>query len=115
MKLTKKGYTLGGVDLLPIVEEHGAPLYVYDADKIVSNYHELKNAFAGVDVHLKYACKALTNISILKLLHTEGAGLDTVSIEEAQIGLKAGYEPNEILFTPNCIGFEEIKQAVDLE
>jgi diaminopimelate decarboxylase len=114
MKLTKKGYTLGGVDLLPIVEEHGAPLYVYDADKIVSNYHELKNAFAGVDVHLKYACKALTNISILKLLHKEGAGLDTVSIEEALIGLKAGYEPNEILFTPNCIGFEEIKQAVDL-
>ncbi len=114
MKLTKKGYTLGGVDLLPIVEEHGAPLYVYDAEKIVSNYHELKNAFAGVDVHLKYACKALTNISILKLLRKEGAGLDTVSIEEAQIGLKAGYEPNEILFTPNCIGFEEIKQAVDL-
>lgn len=114
MELTKKGYTLGGVDLLPVVAEHGAPLYVYDADKIVSNYHELKNAFDGVDVHLKYACKALTNISILKLLRKEGAGLDTVSIEEAQIGLKAGYEPGEILFTPNSIGFDEIKKAVEL-
>jgi diaminopimelate decarboxylase len=65
-------------------------------------------------VHLKYACKALTNISILKLLKKEGAGLDTVSLEEARTGIKAGYEPSEILFTPNCIGFDEIRQAVEL-
>jgi diaminopimelate decarboxylase len=112
MELTKKGYSVGGVDLLGVAKEYGSPLYVYDADQIIANYHQLKDAFAGVDVHLKYACKALTNISILKLLRKEGAGLDTVSIEEAQTGLKAGYEPSEILFTPNCIGFEEIRQAV---
>jgi diaminopimelate decarboxylase len=114
MELTNSGYTLGGVNLLNIAKEHGAPLYVYDADQIVSNYHELKDAFKGVDVHLKYACKALTNISVLKLLRKEGAGLDTVSIEEAMLGIKAGYDPSEILFTPNSVGFEEIKQAVDL-
>lgn len=114
MELTSKGYTLGGVDLLSVAKEFGSPLYVYDADQIVANYHQLKNAFTGVDVHLKYACKALTNISILKLLKKEGAGLDTVSLEEARTGIQAGYEPNEILFTPNCIGFDEIRQAVEL-
>lgn len=114
MELTSKGYTLGGVDLLGVAKEFGSPLYVYDANQIVANYHQLKNAFSGVDVHLKYACKALTNISILKLLKKEGAGLDTVSLEEARTGIKAGYEPSEILFTPNCIGFDEIRQAVEL-
>ena len=114
MKLTKQGYTLGGVSLLDVAREFNSPVYVYDADQIVANYHELKNAFKGVDVHLKYACKALTNINVLKLLRMEGAGLDTVSIEEAMIGLRAGYEPSEILFTPNSIGFSEIKEAVEL-
>jgi diaminopimelate decarboxylase len=114
MKLTKKGYEVGGVNLLSIVKEHGSPVYVYDADQIVANYHTLKNAFKGVDVHLKYACKALTNISILKVLRKEGAGLDTVSIEEAKMGLHAGYEPKEILFTPNSVSFEEIQEAVEL-
>ncbi len=114
MKLTKGKYTLGGVNLLDMCNEFETPLYVYDADQIVANYHSLKNAFKGVDVHLKYACKALTNISVLKLLRKEGAGLDTVSIEEAMLGLKAGFEPQEILFTPNSIGFKEIQQAVEL-
>ncbi len=114
MQLTKKGYEVGGVDLLNIVKEYGSPLYVYDADQIVANYHQLKNAFKGVDVHLKYACKALTNISVLKVLRKEGAGLDTVSIEEAKMGIYAGYEPKEILFTPNSVSFEEIKEAVEL-
>ena len=114
MKLTQKGYEVGGINLLSIVKEHGSPVYVYDADQIVANYHTLKNAFKGVDVHLKYACKALTNINILKVLRKEGAGLDTVSIEEAKMGLHAGYEPKEILFTPNSVSFEEIREAVEL-
>ena len=107
-------YSIQNIPLTDLAKDFGTPLYVYDADQIVANYHQLKNAFSGVDVHLKYACKALTNISILKLLKKEGAGLDTVSLEEARTGIQAGYEPSEILFTPNCIGFDEIRQAVEL-
>ncbi|MDB4174021.1 diaminopimelate decarboxylase [Bacteroidia bacterium] len=114
MELTKSGYELGGVNLLTVAKEFGTPVYVYDADQIVANYHELKNAFKGVDVKLKYACKALTNISVLKLLKNEGSGLDTVSIEEAKLGLHTGFAPSEILFTPNSVSFEEIKEAVEL-
>lgn len=114
MKLEKGRYQLGGVDLLSVVKEYDAPLYVYDAEKIVTNYHRLKNAFKGVNVKIKYACKALSNINVLRLLKNEGSGLDTVSIEEALIGLKAGFEPKEILFTPNSVSFEEIKQAAEL-
>lgn len=114
MELTKDGYAMGGVNLENVAKKFETPVYVYDADQIIANYHELKNAFTGVEVKLKYACKALTNINILKLLRNEGAGLDTVSIEEAKLGLHAGFEPSEILFTPNSVSFEEIQEAVKL-
>lgn len=114
MKLENNKYTLGSIDLLSIVEEFDSPLYVYDADKILSQYAKLKNAFKESNVKIKYACKALNNLNILKLLKNAGSGLDVVSIEEAFIGIKAGFKPNEILFTPNCVSFEEIKKGVEL-
>ncbi len=114
MELNNARYTIGGVSVHDIVREHAAPVYVYDSERIVANYHQLKDAFKGVNVKLKYACKALSNINVLKLLKTEGSGLDTVSIQEARIGLKAGFEAKEILFTPNSVGFDEIREAVNM-
>lgn len=58
--------------------------------------------------------KALSNINVLKLLKTEGAGLDAVSIQEVRLGLHAGFAPEDIMYTPNCVSFEEIRTAVDL-
>lgn len=103
-----------GVDLLSVAEQFGTPLYVYNGNKIKKQYHTLKDAFKQVKVKIKYACKANTNINILKLLKAEGCGLDTVSINEVRLGLKAGFAPEDILYTPNCVSFEEIKKAVGL-
>ena len=114
MELINGKYTLGGVDLKSVCQDFGTPVYVYDANQIIDNYHRLRKAFSGIDVQIKYACKALTNINILKLLKNEGSGLDTVSIQEALMGLRAGFKPEEILFTPNSIGFDEIQMAVEL-
>jgi diaminopimelate decarboxylase len=114
MELKSNSYYLGNCRLTDLAAEFGTPLYVYDADKITSQYSKLKTAFAGVPVKIKYACKALNNINVLKLLRNAGSGLDVVSIEEARLGLHAGYKPSEILFTPNCVAFEEIQQAVEL-
>ena len=100
--------------LLKIADEFGTPVYVYDADKIVNQYTRLKHAFEPLKVKIKYACKALNNSNILKLLKNEGSGLDAVSINEVRLGMKAGFAPNEIIFTPNCVGFDEIKMAVEL-
>ena len=61
-----------------------------------------------------YACKALNNSNILKLLRNEGSGLDTVSINEVLLGLRAGFQPQDIIFTPNCVAFEEIQEAVKM-
>lgn len=100
--------------LQKIAQSYGTPTYVYDGQKIKDQYHKLKNAFDGLDVKLHYAMKALNNINVLKLLKNEGAGLDAVSIEEVKLGLRAGFEPQQIMFTPNCVNFSEIEEAIEI-
>jgi diaminopimelate decarboxylase len=107
-------FAIGGVPVTDLVETHGTPLYVYDGQKIVSQLQTLQRAFSGVTLRLKYAAKALTNLSVLKLLRGAGADLDVVSIEEAQLGLLAGYRPGQILYTPSGVSFDEIVQAVEM-
>jgi diaminopimelate decarboxylase len=114
MELNNNAFYAGGVKLTDVAQEFGTPVYVYNADKIISQYKRLKNAFNPIDIKIKYACKALNNTAILKLLKNEGSGLDTVSINEVKLGLRAGFAPNEIIFTPNCVGIDEIKEAVEL-
>lgn len=98
-----------------LAKEFGTPLYVYDADIIKNQYNRLVKAFKSVKkVKLNYACKANTNLNILKFIKSIGSGLDTVSIQEVQLGLRAGFEPKEIIYTPNGVSFQEIKQAVQL-
>ena len=99
-------------DLLSITDTFGSPIYVYDAEKISSQYKRLSNAFGRVpSLKINYAMKALSNISILKLMKKLGAGLDTVSIQEVKLGLKAGFTPEQIIFTPNGVSMNEIEEA----
>ena len=77
--------------LVALAEKYGTPLYAYDADKMASQYRRLSNAFEGVDLNIKYAAKALSNISVLKWMKKQGAGLDVVSIQEAYMGIEAGF------------------------
>lgn len=100
--------------LLDIAQQFGTPLYVYDASIIEKQYDRLKNAFNGRDVKLHYAMKALNNVNILRLLKKKGAGLDAVSIGEIHLGLRAGFEPSEIMYTPNCVSYEELHEAIQL-
>ncbi len=101
--------------LVKIANTYGAPLYVYDAEKIKSQYQRLTDAFSGVgELRLNYACKALSNIAILRLMNSLGSGLDTVSIQEVKLGLLAGFKPEAIIYTPNGVSLEEIEEAAAL-
>ena len=102
-------------DLLSVAHTYGSPVYVYDADKISSQYQRLTAAFSSVPhLRINYAMKALSNISVLKLMKKLGAGLDTVSIQEVQLGLRAGFAPQQIIFTPNGVSIDEIEEAMRL-
>ena len=99
-------------DLVQLAEQFGSPLYVYDAEKIQSQYNRLTKAFSKVDkLRINYAMKALSNVAILQLLKEMVAGLDTVSIQEVLLGLHAGYAPEKIFYTPNGVSLEEIEEV----
>ncbi|MCB0618026.1 MAG: diaminopimelate decarboxylase [Saprospiraceae bacterium] len=115
MELVNDRYLLsGGVDLLELVEEFGSPLYVYDTAVIKRQFDRIQSAFSVPRLGIHYACKALTNLNILRYLEHLGAGLDTVSIQEVRLGLAAGFAPDRIIYTPNCVSIEEIEMAVEL-
>lgn len=101
--------------LLELANKYGSPLYVYDTDKIASQYNRLTDAFSDVkNLKLNYAVKALSNINILKFFKNLGAGLDTVSIQEVQLGLTTGIDPKNIIFTPNGVSLKEIEDVAKL-
>ena len=98
--------------LRSIAEKQENSVYVYDAEKIQQQYNRLQNAFKGVEkLQVNYACKALSNISILAFMKEMGAGLDTVSIQEVKLGIEAGFAPSDIIYTPNGVSLKEIEKA----
>jgi diaminopimelate decarboxylase len=101
-------------ELTAIANEFGTPVYIYHAERIAEQYGKLKHAFRNSAARFFYACKSLTNINVLKYMNTLGASLDCVSINEVKLGLMAGFNPPDILFTPNCVDFEEILAAKEL-
>ena len=107
-------HSLTHTQLVELAEKFGTPLYVYHAEKIKEQYQTLEKAFADTHARFFYACKALTNINVLKYVESLGAGLDCVSINEVRLGLKAGFTPERILFTPNCVDFAEIEAGKDM-
>jgi diaminopimelate decarboxylase len=107
-------HSLTHTQLVELAEKFGTPLYVYHAEKIKEQYQTLEKAFADTHARFFYACKALTNINVLKYVESLGAGLDCVSINEVRLGLKAGFTADRILFTPNCVDFAEIEEGKEL-
>ena len=95
--------------------KYGTPIYLYDLKIIENQFQRLKKELSVLkDYKIYFAAKSLSNISILKFINKLGAGLDAVSIEEVKIGLKCGFNKDEILYTPNGVSFEEIKQVFKL-
>ena len=105
---------LQGINIESIAKDFGTPVYIYDGEKIVSQIKSLQAAFATVPLKIKYATKALSNISILKLVKKAGGGVDAVSIEEAKICMLAGFSASEIMYTPSGVNFREVQEAVEL-
>jgi len=104
---------LSNDQLTAIAREFGTPAYVYHAEKIKEQYEKLTKGFSVIDARFFFACKALTNINILKYIHSLGCGIDCSSINEVKLALHAGVPAEKILYTSNGISFGEITEAVE--
>ena len=114
MQFKDSQFWIQGISILALGQKYGLPLFVYDADKIASQFQLLKNAFKVDQIKFNYACKALSNISILRLMKSLGAGIDAVSIGEIKLSLAAGFEPFDIVYTPSSVSLGEYDEAIEL-
>ena len=101
------------VDLAALAAEHGTPLYVYSAATILDHFHRLDAALAGVDHEVAYAVKANSNLSVLRLLATAGAGFDIVSGGELFRVIQAGGDPAHCTFAGVGKTRQEIVYALE--
>src|SRR5580658_513414 len=101
-------------NLISLAQQFGTPLYAYHTEKIKEQYDKLTSAFRDSDTVFFYACKALTNINILRYICSLGANVDCSSINEVRLALHAGFPPARILYTSNGIAFGEIEEARSL-
>jgi len=103
--------SLSHQQLIDIAKEFGTPVYVYHAEKIKEQYGKLVAAFSSLDTRFFYACKALTNINILKYIDSLDCGIDCSSVNEVKLAVHAGVPAEKILYTSNGISFEEIEEV----
>ena len=107
--------SIGGADALDLAEEYGTPLYVMDEDRIRDNYNRINQAFSSQYSNFKifYACKANTNLAVMRILEEIGCGIDAKSPGEIYTSLLSGFSPDRILFTGNNTTNEELKFALE--
>jgi len=105
----------GGMPVTEIADEFGTPVYVTDEKRLRENYRNVHGAFSKyMDTRVHYACKANSSLAVLKILESEGSGIDAVSIGEVMTCLKAGFTPDRILYTGVNVSNEELKAVTDL-
>ncbi|HKL02610.1 MAG TPA: diaminopimelate decarboxylase [Cryomorphaceae bacterium] len=107
-------FKIEGVSVNELIDRYGDPLYVYSETKMTSQYERITRAFKSTRLKVNYACKALNNMNVLRHFNKLGSGLDTVSIQEVELGLQAGFKAEDIIFTPNGVSIDEISMGVKL-
>ncbi|MEM2122019.1 MAG: diaminopimelate decarboxylase [Candidatus Bathyarchaeia archaeon] len=102
---------VGGLSVVEIAEAYGTPVYVVDETRIRDNYRRLKRAFKD-ETRIYYAAKANSNISVLRVLLSEGAYVDASSPGEIFLALEAGFHGEGIMYTGTSVSREELEYAV---
>lgn len=104
----------GGMSAVDIVNEFGTPVYVTDEQRLRENYRNVYGAFSKyMDTEVHYACKANTNIAILKVLEQEGSHIDAVSIGEVLTCMRVGFSPKRIMYTGVNVSDQELRSVVE--
>jgi diaminopimelate decarboxylase len=102
------------VSLAELADAESTPLYVYSAGTIAARYRAIDDAFRGYPHSIHYALKANSTLTIARLLRSLGAAADANSGGEIDVALRAGFIPEQIVFTGVGKTPAELAQAIDL-
>lgn len=101
---------IGGIPVTKLAERYGTPVYVTDELALRENFRRINKAFSRyIRTRIHYACKANTNLAILRILRQEGSYIDAVSIGEVETCLRAGFSPDRIMYTGVSVSTKELE------
>ena len=115
MEIKKNKLYFGKYCAEDLLKKFGCPLYVYEEEIIRCQIKKLKNCINYNSLKLYYACKANTNLAIMKIMLEEGCCIDTVSCGEVYAALKAGFKAEQILYTGNNVTDDEFRWLIERE
>ena len=100
------------VSLKDIADQHGTPAYVYSRATLERHAKAYTDSFSAMSGLVCFSVKALSNISILRVLKDCGCGFDIVSGGELHRALLAGADPQKIIFSG--VGKSEVEMAAGI-
>lgn len=103
-----------GVSIESLVRKHGTPLYVYSQHTLTDHIQKLDRALGDLDHLICYAMKSNSNLGVLGVMASLGAGFDIVSEGELRRALAAGGDPSKCVFAGVGKTEEEIRAALEL-
>lgn len=110
---TENNIFFGNTDPLTLASKYGTPLYVYNETILRNHCKALTSLISYPLFKVNYSAKANTNLSLLRIIRSEGLTVDAMSAGELFVELKAGFKPEEILFICNNVSDEELRFAID--
>ena len=100
------------VSLETIAKQFGTPTYVYSKNTLIQTFESFKKGLLKTDHLICFAVKANSNIAILNLFASLGAGFDIVSGGELERVIYAGGDPQKIVFSGVGKTASEIEAAL---
>jgi diaminopimelate decarboxylase len=101
-------FSIGGLDTVALAARFGTPVFVYDADAVRATYRRLRTAFPYAPARVHYAAVCNPNLYLLRLLREEGAGLHANTPGDVYCGLRAGFRPDDIVFSGSNLGDDDL-------
>jgi diaminopimelate decarboxylase len=95
-----------------IVAKVGSPVYIYSHATLERHFKAMGKAFAAVPHTICYSVKANSNLAVLKTFIKLGGGVDIVSGGELFRALKAGVDPQKVVYSGVGKKDEEIEYAL---
>ena len=107
-----QGLACDGVSIQSIVDHAGTPTYIYSAHAIRDAYRAIDDAFGSYPHAIHYALKANSTLAVVRLLRSLGSRADANSGGEIRVAQRAGFAPDDIVFTGVGKTRDELEYAI---
>ncbi|MBN3880362.1 MAG: decarboxylase [Nostoc sp. JL23] len=96
-----------------LLNNYGSPLYVYNGDRLRETIERITKAVSYPRTQFRFASVTNGNIALLKIFRSFGWGLHANTPGDIYLGLQAGFDPCEIVYSGSNLNQAEMIQVLN--